>query len=317
MGTALTVGQMVQSPVALCHDPGVTRWGAWAIVLILAGCGGGEAGSTASAEGAASIQAQLATDQAEDSELAFATSDFAMGVDRVAFALVRKDGRLVEGRLATVQVAPGGLTEKPTQRVPARFEPAGVREEGGIGGLYVARIRFDEPRRYGLLVETADGAIQGYATVDVKAQSASPAVGSNAPASDTPTLRDAPAEEITTARPPDTTLLRYSVREALRAKKPFVVVFATPAFCESRTCGPTVEVVDEVRRRIGDRARFIHVEVFEKNDPKRGVNKWMHEWSLPSEPWVFVVDGRGVIRDKFEGLASVRELETAVRQVLG
>lgn len=303
----------------------VTRCGVCAVALLLAGCGGGQEGSAGTEGGPPSIQAQLATDRAEDSELAFATSDYAMGVERVAFALVRKDGRLVEGKLATVQIAPGGLTEKPTQRVPALFERVGAHEHAGedkdadeleMAGLYVAHIRFDEPRRYGLLVQTADGAIQGYATVEVKAKSTSPAVGSKAPASDTPTIRDAPAEEITTARPPDTNLLRYSISDTLRAKQPFVVVFATPAFCASRTCGPTVDVVEEVRRRIGNRARFIHVEVYEKNDPKLGVNRWMHEWTLPTEPWVFVVDDRGVIRAKFEGTASVRELETAVRQVV-
>jgi hypothetical protein len=239
-----------------------------------------------------------------------------MGVERVAFALVRKNGRLVEGRIATVQIAPGGLTESPTQRVPARFEPVGREEEGGITGLYVAHIRFDEPRQYGLLVETADGAIQGYATVEVKAKSTSPSVGSKAPASDNPTLRDAPAKQITTARPPDTNLLRYSIKDSLRAKQPFVVVFATPAFCASRTCGPTVDVVEEVRRRTGNRVRFIHVEVYEKNDPKLGVNRWMREWTLPTEPWVFVVDEGGIIRAKFEGTASVRELESAVRKIV-
>jgi hypothetical protein len=296
--------------------PGVIRCGVCAIALLLAGCGGAEDDSAGSEGGPAPIQAQLATDRAEDSELAFATSDYAIGVERVAFALVRKDGRVVEGKLATVQIAPGGLTERPTQRVPARFEPVGRQEEGGVAGLYVAHIRFDEPRRYGLLVETADNAIQGYATVDVKATSTSPAVGSKAPASNNPTLRDAPAKEITTARPPDISLLRYSIRDTLREKQPFVVVFATPAFCASRTCGPTVEVVEEVQRRVGDRARFIHVEVYEKNDPKLGVNRWMREWTLPTEPWVFVVDDRGIIRTKFEGTASVSELETAVRQVV-
>jgi hypothetical protein len=200
--------------------------------------------------------------------------------------------------------------------VPARFEPVGREEEGGITGLYVAHIRFDEPRQYGLLVETADGAIQGYATVEVKAKSTSPAVGSKAPASDNPTLRDAPAKQITTARPPDTNLLRYSIKDSLRAKQPFVVVFATPAFCASRTCGPTVDVVEEVRRRTGNRVRFIHVEVYEKNDPKLGVNRWMREWTLPTEPWVFVVDEGGIIRAKFEGTASVRELESAVRKIV-
>ena len=71
-----------------------------------------------------------------------------------------------------------------------------------------------------------------------------------------------------------------------------------------------------MRRRFeGDGVRFIHVEVYTDNDPQKGVNRWMKEWKLPSEPWVFVVDGEGVIRSRFEGSASVDELADAVRAV--
>jgi hypothetical protein len=107
------------------------------------------------------------------------------------------------------------------------------------------------------------------------------------------------------------------VKDTLAAGTPFVVAFATPKFCASRTCGPTVEIVDAVRRRFAnDDVRFIHVEVYEDNDPQKGVNRWMKEWKLPSEPWVFVVDGDGVIRERFEGSTSVAELSDAVRGVL-
>jgi hypothetical protein len=75
--------------------------------------------------------------------------------------------------------------------------------------------------------------------------------------------------------------------------------------------------VDAVRRRFAnDPVRFIHVEVYQDNDPQQGVNRWMKEWKLPSEPWVFVVDGDGVIRERFEGSTSVAELTDAVRGVL-
>ena len=92
-----------------------------------------------------------------------------------------------------------------------------------------------------------------------------------------------------------------------------MLAFATPKFCASRTCGPTVEVVDAVRRETGVRA--IHVEVYEDNDPDKGVNRWMEEWNLPTEPWVFVIDPAGSIAAKFEGSVSVDELTQAVRDV--
>jgi hypothetical protein len=74
--------------------------------------------------------------------------------------------------------------------------------------------------------------------------------------------------------------------------------------------------VSEVRRRHADRGiRFIHVEIYEGNDPTRGENRWVKEWKLPSEPWVFVVGADGKVRERFEGTVSVRELDDAVRKL--
>ena len=98
---------------------------------------------------------------------------------------------------------------------------------------------------------------------------------------------------------------------------PFVVTFATPKFCTSRTCGPVVDVVEEVQHRLeGAKVRFIHVEVYEDNDPAKGFNTWMQEWTLPTEPWTFLVGADGKIAERFEGTVSVNELETAVREKL-
>jgi len=43
----------------------------------------------------------------------------------------------------------------------------------------------------------------------------------------------------------------------------------------------------------------------------------VEEWKLRSEPWIFVVDEQGMIRAKFEGLTTQRELEVALRHMLG
>ena len=62
--------------------------------------------------------------------------------------------------------------------------------------------------------------------------------------------------------------------------------------------------------------RFIHVEVFEDNDPAKGFNRWLKEWNLPTEPWTFLVGSDGRIAERFEGTVSVDELEQAVREKL-
>ena len=161
--------------------------------------------------------------------------------------------------------------------------------------------------------------IQALGNVVVARKSAAPSVGDRAIASKTPTLASTGGDltALTTSRRPDRALYRTSVAQALEAKQPFVVAFATPQFCQTRTCGPTVDVVSAVRKAqpMTSGVQFVHVEVYADNDPAKGVNRWVKEWRLPSEPFTYVVDRTGMIRTKLEGAFSVAELERAVDAV--
>jgi hypothetical protein len=183
------------------------------------------------------------------------------------------------------------LDQAPFLTGTARLEDVGKGQR-----IYVADLDIPGPGKYFLLAEPVGGTkIQGVGNVVVEDKTKTPAVGDRAFPSKTPTLADAPAAELTTRTPPDTELLRVSVADALARKEPFAVVFATPKFCESRTCGPVVDVVDAVRRRVPG-VEFIHVEIYEENNPALGVNRWVREWQLPTEPWVFLVGRDGRIR---------------------
>ena len=95
-----------------------------------------------------------------------------------------------------------------------------------------------------------------------------------------------------------------------------MLVFATPKFCQSRTCGPVVDVAQAVQQRLAGRGiRFIHVEIYQDNNPAQGYNRWVKEWRLPTEPWVFLVGRDGRVKQRFEGSVSVAELEAAARKL--
>jgi hypothetical protein len=186
-----------------------------------------------------------------------------------------------------------------------------------VSRLYVAHVRIPNPGRFWLVAAPTGARIQAVGVFDVRSQSPTPAVGAKAPDTDTPTLADAPARSLTTRRPPDVGLLRYSVADSLSAHRPFVVTFATPKFCTSRTCGPVVDVVDAVRRRFASSGvRFIHVEVYTDNNPAKGYDRWMRRWRLRNEPWTFLVGRDGRVKAKFEGSVSEAELAAAVRRTL-
>jgi hypothetical protein len=248
-------------------------------------------------------------------------SEFVPGNVRFPFLVIRNDAKPVDRRVATVWVATS-RSRAPFERVTAPLEPIGVpgRSEpafGGVTNLYVAHLHIPRPGRYWLVAAPLGARIQALGVFRVAARPHSVAIGAPAPRSATPTLATAPAAAITTSRPPDLPLLRYSVAASLVAHRPFVVTFATPKFCSSRTCGPVVDVVDAVRRHFAARGiRFIHVEVFNDNDPQRGYNRWMREWGLQTEPWVFLVGADGRVKAKFEGSVSEAELAAAVRSKL-
>jgi hypothetical protein len=245
------------------------------------------------------------------------TSDYAPGDVRFSFLVVRDDGKQVVRPQARIWVA-RSLRDRPIARATARLElvrPPGSGDPLDVSHLYVAHVRLAKPGTYWYVAEPVGGAaIQAAGNLVVKSHSETPPVGERAPASRTPTLATAPIRLLTTRTPPDRTLLRYSVADSLAAHVPFVVVFATPKFCTSRTCGPVVDVVMRVARAF-PAVRFIHVEIYRDNDPQKGYNRWVRQWRLPSEPWTFVVRSNGRIASKFEGSLSEQELRAAVRAV--
>jgi hypothetical protein len=278
-----------------------------------AGCGSGTSTGT--------TLSSLLKRPGPDVALTAGASEFVPGDVRYPFLVIRNDATPVYRPTATVWMAKsrGG---KPFARATARLEPIGVpgRSEAAFGGvtrIYVAHLQVPRPGQYWLVAQPQGASIQAFGVLDVAAHPRSAAVGAKAPRSATPTLATAPAARITTSRPPDLPLLRYSIAGSLAAHRPFVVTFATPKFCTSRTCGPVVDVMEAVHRRFVQRGvRFIHVEVFRNNNPQLGYNRWMRQWGLLTEPWVFLVGRDGRIKAKFEGSVSVSELAAAVRSKL-
>jgi hypothetical protein len=285
-------------------------------VCSAAGCGGG-GDSSSSADSIASLLKRPGPDVAATSGAA----SFVPGPIRYPFAVITNSGKPVERPTAQVWVATG-RDSKPFAHRTAMLEPIGIPGKsspaaGGLTRIYVVHFSVPKAGRYWLVAEPKGAKIQAVTILDVKSHLAVPAVGAKAPVSATPTLANAPATALTTARPPDVGLLHYSIASSLAARAPLVVTFATPKFCTSRTCGPVVDVVDSVRKQFaGSPVRFIHVEVFTDNNPAKGYNRWMRQWGLSTEPWTFLVGRDGRIKAEFEGSVSAAELVAAVRQQL-
>ncbi len=143
-----------------------------------------------------------------------------------------------------------------------------------------------------------------------------PRVGRRAPVIHTPTAQDVAGDlsKITTRIPPDTQN-KVDYAQAL-GKEPIVLLFATPEFCQSRVCGPVVDVAEQAKQEYGDKAAFIHMEIYNDNDPAQRVRPQVRAFHLPTEPYLFTIDRDGLVRAAVEGAFGLDLMHEAVEEAI-
>ena len=54
-----------------------------------------------------------------------------------------------------------------------------------------------------------------------------------------------------------------------------------------------------------------------RSETKRQLAPAVLEWRLQSEPWIFLIDARGIIQTRFEGPTATDEVQAAIVKLLG
>jgi hypothetical protein len=252
------------------------------------------------------------------------------GPNRILFTLLDEAGRPLGApdRRASVKFfVLGQDPETPIATEDGTFVWA-IEDERGI---YVANVSFRASGRYGVEVDTAVGSgppDKVRLTFDVQPTSDVVKVGDKAPASKTPTLADVGGDptRISTDPDPNPAFYETSVDAALAAHKPFVLVFATPKFCTSAQCGPTLDRIKPFAARYPT-VTFINVEPYKLKlvdgvlQADVDANNQLQtapvteEWHLFNEPTVYVVDRDGIVTANFELIFSDAELTAALDAV--
>ena len=183
--------------------------------------------------------------------------------------------------------------------------------------IYIADIPLERPGEWTFGALTVQG--DGYGGSLVPAGSLvdqfdPPDVGDKAPVTDTDLAADNPDLSAIDTRVPPSSMHDDNLADVL-GKQPVVLLFATPQLCQSRICGPVVDVAEQVKRDAGDDVAFIHQEIYVDNDINKGSRPPVEAYDLPSEPWLFVIDRNGTITTAIEGAFSVEELQAAVDEV--
>ena len=261
--------------------------------------------------------------------LAPSMAEFRTGKQRVGFALFKPDRSQITDASVALYVAPagGGPAKGPYL---ARYESLAVRPQfqsrqtasdpDAAKSVYTAEIPFDKPGRYDMVgIAKQSGKLvlatpaSGGIVVKDAAKDPIPAVGTTPPRIHTPTEASAGGDiaSIDTRLPPSS---MHDVDFAdVLGKKPVVLVFATPQLCQSRVCGPVVDIAEQVKAKTAnDDVDFIHMEVFRDNQIDKGIRPQMAAFHLQTEPWLFVMNSSGKVVTRIEGAFSERELDDAI-----
>ena len=288
---------------------------------VLAACGG--AGAVATAR----LPSPTATGSKPEILPILVNSELIKGPNRFMFSLTDQPGRLIAAPDVAVHLKfleVGGSEDSPAFEADATF----LWAIEGAQGLYVANAAFPAAGRWATRFNATfpDKSVKTVRLeYDVRETGSTPPIGASAPSVDSPTASDVDGElaRLTTDKTPSPRFYETSIADALAAKAPFVVAFATPAFCETALCGPTLETVKKVAGAYPD-ITFINVEPYVMSYGNGSLQpvlstsgdlqaaEWTTAWGLLSEPYTFVVDADGKIAAKFEGVLGAQELRDAL-----
>jgi len=308
------------------------------LAALLAGCG-----QAATAPSASQPTAATGAEQGGNVVPVFAFSEAVAGKNRIAIGLVRNNTPLNDPT-AKVHLRFFNLDDANPQ---IKFEADAAYYGAGLpAAFYVAYPTFDKPGNWGVEIRTQ---LSGQAEpsvskqrLEVKDSSNIPIVGQPAVATKTLTVKDVPdTAQLSSGTQIDPAMYQVSLDQALQNGKPTALLFATPAFCKTATCGLSLDVMQGLQKQYGDKVNFIHSEVYkfpfdqsvqlqqdatqkakqENRAPtpaelSAGLSGAMIAWKLDSEPWLFLIDAKGTVAGRYEGGITKEELGPALEKLI-
>jgi hypothetical protein len=287
---------------------------------LVAGCGGSDngtgsrsrpaprAGEFPSANGKTLRQLILASHATQGPVASPAAAYFHLGTNRFPFGVFSTAHDPITDAQVAVYAAPGaGVDGKAIGPFPARIEDLTTKpafrakttadDPSAAQVAYVSDVPLDNPGPWAFAALIKDGGSYQYSLMP------------------TPNPVVSNIGQIDTRVPPDD--MHSDDFANVVGKKPVVLLFATPALCQSRVCGPVTDITEQVKQEFGDKVAFIHQEIYNNNSINDGPRPQMRAFRLNTEPWAYVIDRSGKVSSILQGPFSVQELEAAVKKVAG
>jgi hypothetical protein len=312
------------------------------VLALVAGCGDSDNGTGSRArpapraalfpspKGKTLRQLLIASHAVQGPVASPAAANFHLGTNRFPFGVFTTAHDPITDAEVAVYAAPGrSVNGKAIGPFPARIEDLTTKpafrakttadDPSAAQVAYVADVPLDKPGPWAFAALIKDGSSYQYSLMPTPKPVGDypmPQVGQPAPVIHTLTAGEvSDIAQIDTRVPPDD--MHSDDFANVVGKKPVVLLFATPALCQSRVCGPVTDITEQVKQEFGDRVAFIHQEIYNNNNINDGPRPQMRAFHLDTEPWAYVIDKSGKVSTVLQGPFSVQELENAVQKVAG
>lgn len=197
--------------------------------------------------------------------------------------------------------------------------------DGALSTIFTTMVDFKDSARFGaqLQVKTGSKTYRNLLlTFVVLDKTAEPSVGDAAPKTKQKIAKDvSDLSEIDSSTKPNPELHNITVADAIASGKPSVVAFVTPAFCQTRFCGPVLtNTVLPLQKQYTGKINIMHIEPYDLAAARKGqliAVPAAQEWNLRAEPFIAVLDTQGRVTAKFEGIIDLSEVKAAVDAALG
>lgn len=311
-------------------------------VALVAGCGGSDNGTGSrskpapavsefpSAQGQTLRQIVLSAGGGQGPVVSPAAGYFHLGTNRFPFGVFTTGREQITNATVALYAAPGrGVDGQAIGPFPARIEDLTTQpsfqakttadDPAAAQVAYVSDIPFDKPGPWEFAALIKSGGSFQYSLLpspNPVGEYPMPQVGQKTPVIHTLTAGEVSnISQIDTRVPPDD--MHGDDFADVVGKEPVVLLFATPALCQSRVCGPVTDIAEQVKQQYGDKVAFIHQEIYNNNRINDGPRPQMTAFHQNTEPWAYVIDRTGKVSTVLQGPFSVQELQSAVQKVAG
>lgn len=261
-------------------------------------------------------------------QVGLAGSVYTVGQNRLAFGVIDPKSGFIYGKTAVYVADNPAAKARGPYAAPADLlltDPAfrsqtAAAEDDIFAAIYETQIPLTRPGSASILVVTQIGGKLAGAPAELAvmpvARDDIPRPGERPPAITTDTVQKASGDiaSIDTRLPPDD--MHDTDFADVIGKRPVALLFATPALCASKVCGPVVDIAAQLKATYGDRVAFIHQEVYKGNDPNKGLREPLTRFNLKTEPWLFVFDRSGRLTARLEGSFGFDAFERALKSAL-